>query len=125
MENIHNEDDKYLAWYDKHPDGFVLNHFGGKNPAFNVLHRSRCTFLWRDVDEGVRTTVPKWCSSSEQELEQHADSVLGSSAWKRCGFCLRLAPDAETVAPSPPITKYGAPLKTTHRFWSQENPRPG
>ena len=73
MDTFRNDEDGYLAWHQNHEQGFVMNRFGGTNPVFNVLHRSNCTFLWRNVDEGTRTAVEKWCSESEQELAQQAD----------------------------------------------------
>ena len=87
METFKNDDLTYLAWHGDHPTGFVLNHFGGTNPTYNVLHKSRCSFLWRDIDEGSRTIVAKWCSESEEELAMQANSVLGSRMWKKCGVC--------------------------------------
>lgn len=92
MEIFHNDEDGYAAWHDVHADGFVLNHFGGNNPAYNVLHRSRCSFLAREKDEGARTVVEKWCASNEQELAAEADRRLGPNMWNRCGVCFRLHP---------------------------------
>jgi len=88
--NIFKNDEKgYLAWHTDHPNSFVLNQFGGTNAAYNVLHHSDCVFLWRDVDKDSRTLVEKWCSPSESELAEQANSVLGSQMWKRCGVCFR------------------------------------
>jgi hypothetical protein len=100
------DEDGYLAWHAHHPRAFVLNRFGGTNPEMNVLHRSDCTFLWREVDEGFRTAVEKWCSQSEQELCEQANAILGAGMWKRCGYCFRplkysvsIATDAAAVTP--------------------------
>lgn len=70
----------------------MLNAFANTNAAFNVLHRAACTFIWRPKDEGRRTEVEKWCSSSEADLVEYADQQLGSGGWKRCGFCCRAFP---------------------------------
>ncbi len=91
MDVFNNDEAGYLAWHKEHPNSFVLNRFGGTNPAFNVLHRSNCVFLWREKDEGKRTVVEKWCSATENELAQQADSNLGPQMWKRCGICFRTA----------------------------------
>jgi hypothetical protein len=42
MEVFENQEQEYAAWQAAHPHGFVLNHFGGTNPAYNVLHKSNC-----------------------------------------------------------------------------------
>ncbi len=89
METFKNDDDGYLKWHSAHEIAFVLNRFGGTNPAYNVLHRSTCPFLWREADENARTVIEKWCSTSEGELTQQADAVLGEGMWKRCGVCFR------------------------------------
>jgi hypothetical protein len=99
MQAFKNDEDGYLEWHAEHPNAFVLNHFGGTNPAFNVLHLSKCTFLWRPVDDGVRTVVEKWCSNSESEIEQHADATLGPRMWKKCRVCFR-TPQVD-VLPAP------------------------
>jgi hypothetical protein len=91
MHAFHNDEPGYLQWQENHPAGFVLNHFGGTNAAYNILHRSNCPFLWRPKDEGSRTAVEKWCSSSEEELRQHAIAVLGD-VWKPCDTCFRNSP---------------------------------
>ncbi|HEX4414173.1 MAG TPA: hypothetical protein VH107_11135 [Lacipirellulaceae bacterium] len=83
------DEDSYLDWNKSRPNAFVLNRFGGNDPAFNVLHHSDCPFLWREVDEGARTVVEKWCSESEEELREHANSAIGLAMWKRCGYCFR------------------------------------
>jgi hypothetical protein len=99
MEIFKNDDSVYLTWHAAHPNAFVLNHFGGTNPAYNVMHRSKCVFLWRVCDEGSRTVVEKWCSESESELSNHADLVLGSEMWKKCGVCLRSTPRETLLTP--------------------------
>jgi hypothetical protein len=93
MDAFKNDESGYLAWQAAHPNAFVLNHFGGTNPAYNVLHRANCVFLWRGSDDGVRTIVEKWCADSESELSSQADLILGVGNWKRCGVCFRTLPD--------------------------------
>lgn len=100
MEVFKHEEVGYLAWHAAHPNAFVLNHFGGTNPAYNVLHRSKCVFLWRGSDEGTRTVVEKWCSESEPELTSQADSILGYGMWKKCSVCYR---SPQTDSPITPL----------------------
>lgn len=103
MEVFKNQDDGYLAWHAAHPNGFVFNRFDGTNPAYNVLHNSKCVFLWRGSDEGFRTKVEKWCSDSESELSDQADSILGRGMWKTCGICLRSRQESTSrTLPLPP-----------------------
>jgi hypothetical protein len=127
MNTFHRNDAGYLAWHANHRDGFVLNRFGGRNPAFNVLHRSDCVFLWREADEGSRTAVEKWCSDSEQELRQQAVSILGSQMWKACGICFRssrspgLNPPAPATVPPPSLPESGA-TPGVQPFWIAGEP---
>jgi len=34
-----NDEEGYEAWLAENPQGFVFNHFGGRDPGFNVLGR--------------------------------------------------------------------------------------
>lgn len=104
MEVFKNQEQEYAAWQVAHPHGFVLNHFGGTNPAYNVLHKSNCVFLWRGSDEGARTVVAKWCADSEMELSDQANALLGRNMWKRCGVCFRSQPMAATPPASTPVS---------------------
>lgn len=112
MDVFKNDEDGYLAWHAAHPNAYTLNRFGGTNPAFNVLHRSKCVFLWRDSDEGSRTAVEKWCSGSEQELGSQADSVLGHGMWKKCGICLRSSQVDMPITPPLPSVASVVELRT-------------
>ncbi|MDG2390649.1 MAG: hypothetical protein P8M30_15180 [Planctomycetaceae bacterium] len=84
----------YRNWQQQNEAGFVFNHFGSNNPGYNVLHRSKCTFLWRDKDENSRSTVEKWCSVSENEIAINADKIVGENMWKRCAICFRRLPQS-------------------------------
>ncbi len=121
MEVFHKDEDGYLAWHAAHPNGFVFNRFGGTNPAYNVLHNSKCVFLWRECDEGTRTVVEKWCSPIEAELAEQADSVLGHGMWKKCGVCMRSA--AVNAPTEPAIAPVPAKVETqTGDVWLQGEP---
>ena len=82
-----NDEEGYEAWLAENPQGFVFNHFGGRDPGFNVLHRSGCRFLHRDVDEGRRTVYEKICCRDRKALERRLDRLRGPGRWKHCGVC--------------------------------------
>jgi hypothetical protein len=78
----------YEAWLDAHPSGFVFNHFGGGNRAYNVLHKSACAWLRRPEHAGARTNIEKLCAEDLGELEAEAARVRDSrGGWKHCGSC--------------------------------------
>lgn len=86
---FHLDEDGYIAWLGGHPDGFVFNHFGGRNAADNIVHRASCVFLHRPQDEGVRTHVRKVCADDLEAVEDAATELRGGDGgWKHCGACL-------------------------------------
>jgi hypothetical protein len=88
-QSFHLNEAGYEVWLRRHPDGFAFNHFGGRDPAYNVLHRASCPHLHRPKDEGARTNVPKLCSDDRRELEAAATAVRrGRDGWKHCSTCL-------------------------------------
>jgi len=121
MEIFKNDDAGYLQWHSDHEVGFIFNRFGGTNPNMNVLHRGSCSFLWRDKDENGRTTVKKWCSTSEEELVQHANTTLGEGMWKRCGVCFR-TPRCSQTQTSDSSTTESAPTGPTGSVWIPGEP---
>jgi hypothetical protein len=116
------DEDGYLDWHRSRPNGFLLNRFGGKNPAFNVLHHSDCPFLWREVDEGSRTIVEKWCSESEEELRDHANSVLGLEMWKHCGFCFRACENSISIATDGGVSTPTIEVPSNNQLWIPGEP---
>ena len=87
---FHNDERGYAAWMYVNPDGYVFNHFGGRDSGYNVVHRARCSFLRRAVDVGARTTVPKVCGEKREEVEAEASRLRdGPRGWKHCGVCMR------------------------------------
>jgi hypothetical protein len=121
MDVFKKDEDGYLTWHAAHPNAFVLNNFGGTNPAYNVLHRSNCVFLWRGSDEGSRTSVEKWCTESEPELCGRADSILGRGMWKKCGVCFR-SPRADSLVTPFPQTLAAEDTGQTGRIWVAGEP---
>jgi hypothetical protein len=41
-QHIINDDEKYLIWAKKNPNGFVLNIGSDNNPKYRILHRATC-----------------------------------------------------------------------------------
>lgn len=103
MRKFKDNESGYLEWHEQNRTGFVFNHFGGNNPGYNVLHRSTCSFLWREKDEDTRTTVEKWCSATENELAQNIDDFVGKDMWKRCGICFRRSPQSSIKPIQSPV----------------------
>jgi hypothetical protein len=76
------DDPGYEAWrYTNLDEGFVLNDDlsdGGRSR----LHRARCSYLDRVVDDrNPRTRYPKWCSTDVEALRAALPAALG------CGRC--------------------------------------
>ena len=78
----------YAAWMRANPGGYVFNHFGGGDPAYNVVHRADCRHLRRDADVGARTRYEKVCGETRDEVEAAATRLRASAAgWSHCGSC--------------------------------------
>ena len=89
VKHFRDDEDSYAAWLLAHPDGFVFNHFGGRNGGMNVIHRASCSFLHRPTDEGRRTRIEKICSDKLDHLVTVVDRLrVNAGGWKRCGICL-------------------------------------
>lgn len=88
MRRIKNDDEGYEAWRENHPNGFILNFFGGSDPSYNPIHRASCPPLSRPSDQGRRTVYEKVCCIDLNELEKQADELLGKGGWKHCAGCM-------------------------------------
>ena len=95
MKKFKNDEDGYSQWSAANPAAFVLNHFGGTDAHYNVLHKASCNFLHRACDDGVRTVVEKWGSDSAAEIVHYANDLLGLGNWNRCGVCFR--PEVDSI----------------------------
>ncbi len=81
-----NDNEEYISWVERHPDGFVLNaSTGGKQKA--MLHTTRCWHLYPpDPTREHTVTVQKACSRSRDELERWAaEANLTVSLCATCG----------------------------------------
>ncbi len=78
-----NDNEEYMSWLERHPNGFVLNvSTGGKQEA--KLHTSRCWHLYPPIPTREHTvTAQKVCSRSRDELERWA-----AAANLTVSFCL-------------------------------------
>ena len=87
--HFRDDEDSYAAWLSANPDGFVFNHFGGRDGGMNIIHRASCSFLQRSMDEGRRTRNEKICSDDLDHLVAVVDRLrVDAGGWKRCGNCL-------------------------------------
>ena len=86
---FHDDEDGYAAWHSANRNGFVFNHFGGRNGEMNVVHRSECRHLHRSADEGGRTRYEKICNDGLDGLVAVVDQIrVDAGGWKYCGICL-------------------------------------
>ena len=89
MIGIFKENEKrYLSWYHANPDGYVFNHFKGKDPDYNKIHMATCRTLWREKDHGVRTKVEKVCSDNLNELLKMTQNIRRDKGYSLCKICM-------------------------------------
>ncbi|MEQ2529567.1 hypothetical protein WMO40_23115 [Bacillaceae bacterium CLA-AA-H227] len=86
-----NNDIDYEKWCKENRNGFVFNYFGGTDNRadMNKVHKVDCPYLWRNADEGKRTTkYEKVCSSNFDQLVGFVNAERGESLTycknKRC-----------------------------------------
>ena len=92
VQRFQNLEDDYLFWLNENPEGFVMNHFGSNDPAYNRIHKASCYTLHRRTDEGVRTRYEKICSNILDELVGKANEIKGLHGW---GFCKKCSPEVK------------------------------
>ncbi len=85
IKQFQNDEDGYQEWRARNPRGFVFNHFGGREAAYNVIHKATCWHLNRRADDSRRTVVEKIVSNDLGDLMATAER-LTSGCWKRCGW---------------------------------------
>ncbi|MCA0173291.1 hypothetical protein [Bacillus sp. RAR_GA_16] len=81
-------EDRYLSWHSANPNGYVFNHFKGKDAAYNKIHAATCRTLWRDKDDGARTRVEKICSDNLQELLKITEEMRQTKGYSFCKICM-------------------------------------
>lgn len=86
------DDEGYLSWIAKNPDGLVLNVRRMADPDYVVLHRASCRSISTDKHESGAYTARgyrKICADSVTELQLAAkrEGRADGSFSKRCGLC--------------------------------------
>ena len=88
------DDDGYLDWLAKNPEGWVLNVRCRPDPSYVVLHRARCpTICRKGVAPGAWTAraYRKLCCTdvSQIRLAAMAEGRLDGSPSRACTICIR------------------------------------
>lgn len=84
-----NDENAYILWLKSNKSGFVFNNFGGRDPSYNIIHKTDCRTLKRKTDEGSKTTIEKICSENLKELVVEVTKIRGSAKdWCFCKICL-------------------------------------
>ncbi|WJK38367.1 SDR family oxidoreductase [Solwaraspora sp. WMMA2056] len=88
VEMFIDDDSGYLAWVDRHPDGFVLNTYRNPAASYLMLHRSTCRTISGTPAGGSHWTLDysKICGR-RRELEQLVLERLGAVVHP-CRLCL-------------------------------------
>jgi hypothetical protein len=88
MEHYVQNDDGYMAWISRHPEGFVINTYAEPSRAYLKLHQATCPSISR-LQPGARTFTEgeysKLCGS-RAELEEQARRLGGAA--QSCPLCL-------------------------------------
>jgi hypothetical protein len=91
MKKFIDNDEGYLRWISNNPHGFVVNVERGEQPGYAVLHRSSCSSISRDREDGAYTRrgYMKVVSDDLSELRVYAKSIgrADGSFSKQCGHC--------------------------------------
>ena len=91
MEKFIDDDEGYLRWISDSPNAFVVNVERGERPSYAVLHRSSCSSISRDRDDGAYTErgYRKVVSDDLSELRVYAKSIgrADGSFSKQCCRC--------------------------------------
>jgi hypothetical protein len=81
-------EERYLRWHSANQNGYVFNHFKGKDSAYNKIHAATCRTLWREKDEGARTKVEKICSDNLNELLKITEEMRQTKGYSYCKICM-------------------------------------
>ena len=83
---FHDDETGYADWLNANPEGYVFNHFGGRNAADNVVHRTACPWLHTQRTGRRHTSVAKFCSNNVDDLLADVHERCGDG-WQFCGTC--------------------------------------
>lgn len=85
---IINEDNTYLDWLRRNPNGYVINCYKKPSPEYLVLHTSGCSHIQTDARSNWTThQYVKACSMDRNELEEWAQNEVGGTV-EYCSFCM-------------------------------------
>src|SRR5262249_15329305 len=98
---FHNDDDAYVAWLAKHPNGFVLNCHTRPSRHYLKVHKATCGTIGGTPANGVQWTSDylKVCSDTRLDLRVWANAAAGGDP-SPCGLCMRTILAAEGQLPS-------------------------
>ena len=132
------DDNGYMEWRAKHPDGYVINIHQSYSPIDAHLHDASCSTLITPIEGGLKLTnqYVKVCGETLAEVEDWAADHV-SEAISPCGICRNVARTvvmpamisaARSCAPSVSAMNYrsleGAPPATRtghHQVWADWN----
>lgn len=82
------DDNGYMEWRVKHPDGYVINIHQSYSPIDAHLHDASCSTLITPIEGGLKLTnqYVKVCGETLAEMEDWAADHV-SEAISPCGIC--------------------------------------
>lgn len=72
------DDEKYLAWIDKHPEGFILTSSKSLYPPHTVIHRASC-----DKIKTLKGKAKPGGFTEREYIKVYATSVSALQNWVR------------------------------------------
>lgn len=99
ISKFRNDENGYKEWVGNYEFGYVFNFFGGRDSAYNLVHKANCRTLRRKTDDGSRTAIEKVCSTDLKVLSDEATRLRGSSQdWSMCKICFKAVADKNVGA---------------------------
>jgi hypothetical protein len=88
MQQFARDDDGYLDWLAKNPDGFVVNTYLRPSPTYFMLHRASCSTISRLQLSAATFTGAQYSKlcGARTELEEEARRLGGTA--QACTHCL-------------------------------------
>ena len=83
-------DDLYIEWTKRYPEGFVVNSFRTPAPKYLMLHKAKCYTITELKGNAVTFTgeYSKTCSHDLDELTNWAKEEIGGEL-RRCQKCFK------------------------------------
>jgi len=87
MEKFIDDDEGYLEWLERNPDGFVVNSHREPISRYLILHKATCGTISSPNRKNWTTgDYIKFCSSDRSELEEWALDAFNTDLWA-CRKC--------------------------------------